>query len=95
MKDLRIDTQRLVQRVRYAHVVQKLAHQAARREYNIEALIQPTQIAAQGALRQLTAEAPAENLRQIGVIERRYRNAAPSREAPARPRPAERRHRPR
>src|SRR6185312_1578946 len=68
--------ERLVHGVRHTHAVQQLAHEAARREYNVESGIQPTQIATKRALGETAAEAAPQYLWQIGVIERCDRNAA-------------------
>src|SRR5581483_5532847 len=65
MKDFRIHSERLVHRVCDADAVQKLAHEAAGCEHNIEALIQPAQIAAKRALSESAAKAPAKDLWQI------------------------------
>src|SRR5690242_19226505 len=72
--------------MRHTHPVQQRAHQPARCEYNVEALVQPPQVAAERALGEPLAEASAEDLREIGVIERRYGNPPPLRDAPGGPR---------
>src|SRR5581483_12438630 len=90
MKDFRIHSERLVHRVCDADAVQKLAHEAAGCEHNIEALIQPAQIAAKRALSESAAKAPAKDLWQIRMIEGRDRNSALTRDLAGRPRRLER-----
>ncbi len=86
MKDVGVHTEWLVPGVHDSDAVEKLAHQPARREYNVEAFIQPAQVATQDALRERAAEAARENLWQMGVIERDYGNTPSARDVQRSPR---------
>src|SRR6202012_4605977 len=79
-------TQWLVPGMHDSDAVEKLTHQAARREHNVEAFIQPAQIATQDALRDRAAKAARENLWQMGVIERDYGNTSVARDIQRSPR---------
>jgi hypothetical protein len=85
-EDLHIDTERLVHGVRYSQVLQVRTHQAAGREHHVEALVQPAHVAADRRFREDAAEAPADDLRQVRVVERRERDAAAPRHLPGAPR---------
>src|ERR1700733_4090404 len=85
MEDLRIDAQRLIDRVRQADAAQVIAHHTARREDRIDACVQPADVALEPPLGQRT-QTMTHELRKIRVIEGRDGYAPPLRDAPAAPR---------
>src|SRR6185437_3324160 len=76
MEDLGIHAQRLMHRVRHSHIVEKLAHEPARGEHNVEALVQPAQVATQNALGESPSETPTEDLGEVRMVERCDGNAS-------------------
>src|SRR6185437_17052491 len=83
---LRVDSERLMDRVMHAESIEQIAHQPARRKYHIEALVQPAHVASERPLAHPAANAAADDPRQVGVIERREWNAAAARDPPGDPR---------
>src|SRR5438552_15253376 len=59
----------------HAEVIEVGAHQPARREDDIETIVQPLYVATDRALTQ-SAGSPADDLRQIGMVESCDRNTA-------------------
>ncbi len=76
-----VHTKRLVNCVIDTETVQVFAHQPARREHYIEALVQPADVAADSRLAE-TSHAAADELRQVRVIEGDDRNTAAARDDP-------------